>query len=92
MVGKITAALTLTTMKLIHDSCYTYIIRTSDLLIIRSADTDVLDIAIHHFYQITKDWRNKDMVMHVGMSAHKSYIFLSTPYLQPAVRNCKKTY
>ena len=52
-------------------------IRTSDLLIIRIVDTDVLGIAIHHFYQMTKDWRNKGMVMHVGMGAHKRYISLT---------------
>ena len=74
MVGKITVASILITIELIPDSFYLHTadaIRTSYLVIIRNVDTDVLVIGIHHFYQITKDWRDKNIVMHVGMGAHK---------------------
>jgi len=50
-------------------------LRSYDLAVIRSVDTDVLVIGIHHFNAMVGDG-GKDVVMHMGMGACQRYISL----------------
>lgn len=51
-------------------------LQTHDLVVIRSIDTDVLVIAVHHFPTIVNN-ETKDLIMHVGMGANQRYISIS---------------
>jgi len=48
-----------------------------DLVIIRSVDTDVAIIALHHLSNVLTEQAKKDVIIFVGMGSHRRYISLS---------------
>lgn len=48
----------------------------SELVVIRSVDTDVIIIVLHHFHSVLNERSEKDVIMLIGMGQHKRYISL----------------
>lgn len=50
------------------------ILKTFDLVVIRTGDTDILALAVHHLKAIVKDCANQDIVLYIGTGVHKRYL------------------